>query len=143
VAARCQVDFYLMGAPALDPQRLACKLATMAWERGHEVSIVTAGDAAAAQLDGLLWEYPAGRFVPHARTNAGDAPQAPVTILTGPPRDAADVVINLTPSPLPEPGACRRLLEIVPFDKGERAASRHKYRAYRRLGLNPSTHEIN
>ena len=142
MGARCQVDFYLMGSPALDSRRLACKLATMAWERGHEVVIVTAGEGPATDLDTLLWEYPRGRFVPHER-GSGSNRAAPVTILTAPPEGAADVVINLTPRPVSAPGAYRRLLEIVPHEKGEREASREKYRAYRQLGLDPATHEIN
>ena len=132
-----------MGSPALDSRRLACKLATMAWERGHEVAIVTAGDGPATELDRLLWEYPRGRFVPHGRGRGGAKAEAPVTILTAPPEGPADVVINLTPRPVPAPGAYGRLLEIVPHEKGEREASREKFRAYRQLGLKPATHEIN
>lgn len=139
---RCQVDFYLLGAAAQDPGRLACKLATMAWERGHAVAIVTTDESAAARLDKLLWEYPEGRFVPHERADS-DAGTAPVSILTGPPPGRGDVVINLTSEALPQPQSFRRLLEIVPFADSEREASRDKFRAYRRLGLAPETHEIN
>lgn len=136
----CQVDFYLLGSPELEPDRLACKLAVMAWERGHKVSIVTSSDAAAAALDELLWEYPEGRFVPHDR---GDQSAAPVRVLTTPPSGTADVVINLTSSALPTPLSFHRLLEIVPHRKGDREASRQKFRHYRAAGLDPQAHDIN
>ena len=135
----CQVDFYLLGAPEQDADRLACRLALMAWERGHEIEIVTGSEAEALRLDELMWSSPDGRFLPHDVAPDG---AAPVRILAQPPEAAADVVINLTPAPLPRPEQCRRLLEIVPHRPADREASRDKFRAYRALGLHPETHSI-
>jgi len=140
VGGRCQVDFYLLGSPALDDARLACKLALMAWERGHRVAIVVDGRERAGALDELMWSYPEGRFLPHDR----DADQgAPVRILTQAPGSEGDVVINLTREPLPPPLPWSRLLEIVPHRDEEREASREKFRHYRGQGLEPRAHEIN
>lgn len=136
----CQVDFYLLGSPELKPDRLACKLAVMAWERGHQVSIVTEDHAAAGALDDLLWECPEGRFVPHER---GDDSSAAVQVLDKAPTGAADVVINLTRTALDTPLSFQRLLEIVPHRKAEREASREKFRHYRAAGLDPQAHDIN
>lgn len=136
-----QVDFYLLGSPALDASRLACKLALMAWERGHRVDVVAGADQAEA-LDRLMWDFPAGRFLPHARAGADDAAEAPVRIHERAP-GSGDVIINLTPEPLSGPPDCARLLEIVPHDPADREASRKKFRAYRGLGLEPATHDIN
>jgi DNA polymerase-3 subunit chi len=137
---RCQVDFYLLGSPDLEPERLACRLALMAWERGHEVSILTDDAAAAAQVDELLWHYPEGRFVPH---ETGEDSKAPVRILHQAPAGPADVLINLTKNPLDAPLHFQRLLEIVPHRKAERTASRDKFRHYRAAGLDPQAHDIN
>ena len=139
MSAGCQVDFYLLGSPALEPDRLACRLALMAWERGHVVSIVATDEDHAGALDELLWTAPTGRFLPHER--GGDT-VAPVRLLTAPPGEDGDVVINLTTAPLPPPGAWRRLLEIVPHRKAEREASREKFQHYRAQGLEPRTHDI-
>jgi len=140
VGELCQVDFYLLGSPELEPERLACKLAVMAWERGHKVSIVTSDDTAAAALDELLWEYPDGRFVPHER---GENSAAPVCVLSTAPSGPAEVVINLTGSALATPLAFHRLLEIVPHHEADREASREKFRHYRAAGLDPQAHDIN
>ncbi len=142
MAGSCQIDFYLLGSPTLEAPRLACKLALMAWERGHTIAVVTDSDSAAA-LDELMWDYPEGRFLPHeCGTAAGDSP-APIIILDSVPQTDADVVINLTAQPLPEPQLFNRLLEIVPHRPAERQASREKFKAYRALGFEPSAHEIN
>jgi len=140
VSAGCQVDFYQLGSPDLAPERLACRLALMAWERGHQVTIVTDSSAAANEVDELLWAYPEGRFVPH---EPGADAQAPVRILPEPPAGDADVVINLTITPLPSPERFQRLLEIVPHRREEREASREKFRHYRAAGLDPKAHTIN
>lgn len=139
----CQVDFYLLGSAAKSAEKLACKLAMMAWERGHRIAIVTENAAAAAALDQLMWDYPAGRFLPHERCGADEASVAPVCILPSPPSEAAEVLINLSSEPMPEPRLFGRLLEIVPFQPDDRRASRDKYRAYSAMGIEPSTHEIN
>ena len=136
----CQVDFYLLGSPTLAPERLACRLALMAWERGHSVTIVTGDGAEAAAMDELLWQFPDGRFIPHDR---GDQSAAPVRILERAPSGSADVVINLTSNPLGTPLHFQRLLEIVPHNKADRDASREKFRHYRAAGLNPQAHDIN
>jgi len=34
-------------------------------------------------------------------------------------------------------------LELVPSDERQRTSSRDKFRAYRQLGLNPESHQIN
>lgn len=140
MAKRCQVDFYLLGSPELQPERLACKLALMAWERGHRVSVVSASEAQAGALDRLMWAVPEGRFLPHER---GTEHPAPVQLLTAPPDEDGDVVINLTDAPMPGDLPWRRLLEIVPHRTAEREASREKFRAYRAQGLQPKTHDIN
>lgn len=139
----CQVDFYLLGSQAPSAEHLACRLALMAWERGHSIDIVTDGDAAAQALDQLMWQYPAGRFLPHDVSSADRPGQAPVRILATVTPQSADVVINLTTNPIKDPRRFRRLLEIVPHRDAERAASREKFRAYRELGLEPGTHDIN
>jgi DNA polymerase-3 subunit chi len=140
MSANCQVDFYLLGSPALEAERLACKLALMAWERGHRVSVVGRDDQQLETLDRLMWMTPEGRFLPHER---GDTHAAPIRLVPRPPGDGGDVVINLTDSPLSPTAGWSRVLEIVPHDTKERATSREKFRAYRAQGLDPRKHDIN
>ena len=139
----CQVDFYLLGDASLNAGRLACRLAMMAWERKQQVFISASSEAAIDQLDELMWQFPPGRFIPHARADAVDAAKAPVNIGTLSSLKPAEVMINLCPDAIPQPARFKRILEIVPFAENEREASRAKYRTYSNLGLNPELHEIN
>ncbi len=142
-AESCQVDFYLLGMSSPGAAKLACRLALMALERNQNIFIITNSDKSAEQLDELMWQYPEGRFIPHARAGEPDALKAPVNIglLSG--LNTTDVVINLCTEAVPQPERFSRVLEIVPYADDEREASRVKFRTYRNMGLNPQTHEIN
>ncbi len=37
----CQVDFYVLDEGALSAEQLACRLALMAWEQGHRITVLT------------------------------------------------------------------------------------------------------
>ncbi len=139
----CQVDFYVLQDPRQSADRLACRLAMMAWEQGYTALVLARDEREAERLDALLWESPPERFLPHGR--AGNDGPEPVTVGTG--KDLVgtrgEVIINLAPDPVPEPGRFRRLLEVVPADDQERQYSRDKFRSYRALGLQPVSHEMN
>jgi DNA polymerase IIIc chi subunit len=90
-----------------------------------------------------MWQYPQGRFLPHAYAGGAGASKAPVNIGTLANLKPTDVVINLCQEAVPEPERFNRVLEIVPFADEERVASRVKYKNYHKLGLKPRTHEIN
>ena len=139
----CQVDFYLLGASSSGADKLACRLALMAWERKQKIFIITATESSGKQLGELMWQYPEGRFLPHAGVNYQDSGKAPVNIGTLSGLNPTDVVINLCPEAVPQPERFSRVLEIVPYAENERQASRVKYKTYRNLGLLPQTHEIN
>jgi len=115
----------------------------MALERKQTIFVVTDTEVSGKRLDELMWEYPQGRFIPHAKAGDRDAEKAPVTIgrLSG--LNQADLVINLGLEAVLQPERFRRVLEIVPCADSEKEASRVKYRIYRNLGISPHTHEIN
>ena len=115
----------------------------MAWERQQKIYIVASTEANVGQLDDLLWQHPQGRFIPHSRFGDPEARKAPVIIgpLSG--LKPTDVVINLGAEVVPKPERFKRVLEIVPYADGERAASRIKYKAYSDLGLKPRKSEPN
>ena len=142
MSADCQVDFYVLADGAPSAGHLACRLCLKAWEDQHRVAVLAPSEEEARLLDELLWEYPAGRFVPHERGHA-DA-EAPVAICSPsePIPPGRDVIVNLTPVAVPDPGRVRRLLEHLPADHALRESSRIKFREYRRLGLEPNHHQI-
>ena len=115
----------------------------MAWERKQKIFIITATESSGKQLGELMWQYPEGRFLPHAGANEKDSGKAPVNIGTLSDLNPTDVVINLCPEAIPQPERFSRVLEIVPYAENERQASRMKYKTYRNQGLKPRTHPIN
>ena len=139
----CRVDFYVLQDASQSPELIACQLALKAWEQGNRTLVLMVDESATKRMDSLLWEQPHGRFLPHARMGAGT--DAPILIGTlGHLESAiAEVLINLTPQPVDRPGRFERLLELVPADAGLKQASREKFRAYKSLGLEPVTHELN
>lgn len=156
-----RVDFYILAdLDDVARQRFACRLAHRAVAAGQRVQI-RATEAAAAELDSLLWDYPPGRFLPHART--GEAKQEPVRIGTRdevpPPAAmlvnlAADVPDYLLGKPTAAAGGdgasgaeaatpaprFERVAEVVLGN--ERAAGREKYRRYRERGHTLFHHEL-
>jgi DNA polymerase-3 subunit chi len=148
----CQVDFYVLAESAPPAEQLACRLSLMSWEQGHRVSVLAPDENAARSLDELMWDYPPARFLPHERgaPGPGAAGQgaagwgAPVSIVSSADQLGADrdVVVNLGNEAVPDPGRFHRLLEIVPAEPHLREASRDKFRYYRKLGLQPSKHDV-
>lgn len=143
----CQVDFYVLAESAPPAEQLACRLSLMAWEQGHRVSVLIPDENAARSLDELMWDYPPARFLPHERGTPGLAAAgrgAPVRIVASADQLGADrdVVVNLGGEAVPDPGRFHRLLEIVPAEPHLREASRDKFRYYRKLGLQPTKHDI-
>lgn len=142
MSTSCQVDFYVLKTSSLDARKLACRLAVMAWERGHHITLITDTDALARDMDELLWELPHDRFLPHGLASQPEGKVAPVMITTMPQVSSGDVMINLSLHAVPEPARFNRLLEIVSQQDDQLLASREKYRFYRDQGINPMTHEI-
>jgi DNA polymerase-3 subunit chi len=142
VTGFCQVDFYVLDEGALTAEQLACRLALMAWEQGHRIAVLTETTDLANKLDDLMWDYPAGRFLPHS-AEPGDT-RAPVIIGKSdmPIPGDSEVIINLTSTAISGPYSFKRLLEIVPGSPSQRTASRHKFRSYREQGLDPVSHPV-
>lgn len=90
-----------------------------------------------------MWEYPQGRFLPHAEAGEIESGKAPVNIGLISSLKPSDVVINLCNEAVPQPDRFARILEIVPQENDQRVASRVKFTKYRNLGLKPQTIEIN
>lgn len=142
MSSPCQVDFYVLKTPSLDARKLACRLAVMAWERGHHITLITDTETLAEDMDKLLWELPVDRFLPHGLDTEPEGKAAPVTITTMPHINVGDVMINLSLQAIPGPARFNRLLEIVSQQEDQLLASRDKYRYYKDQGITPMTHEI-
>lgn len=138
----CQVDFYVLQDPALSAEQLTCRLALMAWEQGHRIMVLAQDAAQAERLDELMWEYPQGRFLPHAPKRQPLSAPVTVGLMADLDDDAGEVIINLTRDAVPQAERFHRLLELVPANDAQRQASRAKFREYRNRGLEPASHPV-
>jgi DNA polymerase-3 subunit chi len=139
----CQVDFYVLQDESLSAEQLTCRLALMAWEQGNRIMVLAQNKAQAQRLDELMWDYPQGRFLPHAQKRQPVPAPVMVGVMAELEDDAGEVIINLTQDAVPQPERFRRLLELVPANDAQRQASRVKFREYRSRGLEPASHPIN
>ena len=71
MAAPCQVDFYVLQDGAQSADRLACRLALMAWEQGHTALLVAADAAKTQQRQPLPVKGHRCREIRHCHPNAG------------------------------------------------------------------------
>ena len=149
-----RVDFYVLedvGQAAA--MRFACQLALRARQNDMPVHIHTGTEADAEAVDALLWDYPAHRFLPHARLDlAGDTLQlypihigftatAEATLTkTAAPRLDNGCMINLAPDVPQFFGRFDRVAEIIVADQKE--AGRARYRHYQTRGYHLSHHDI-
>jgi DNA polymerase-3 subunit chi len=100
-----------------------------------------ADEAAAADLDDLLWNYPEHRFVPHGL--AGDrhgAARHPVEIGWQPPADPEGLLVNLAPEIPSFFGRFDRVAEIVV--DANRDDGRARYKFYRDRGFPLFHHDL-
>lgn len=140
-----RVDFYvLQEASAAGRLKLACRLAEKAYLAAQVALVWHTDPHELKEFDDLLWTFMDGSFVPHEMLSAGTASDTPVLLNAGtPPPRAVDIIINLAP----EVPAClqltRRVAEIIDGDDSRRRAGRARFKAYRDLGIQPASHNVN
>lgn len=127
-----RVDFYEL--PDLGEEaraRFACRLALKGRDAEFSVTLLTRDEAAAQDLDDLMWQYPRERFLPHS---LGAQPDKKSRIhiavkALGESSGEQRLLVNLTDDPPEGWERFSRVAEIVVASS--RAASREKYRYYR------------
>jgi DNA polymerase-3 subunit chi len=164
--------YVIEGAAAASRLRVACRLAEKAYLASQRALIWHCDRAELETLDELLWTFADGSFVPHDWLTSNGLPgacpgtddprapvpehspeprravaeisaPAPVLLSAGsPPAAAFDFVVNLAPDLPPFLHLTRRVAEIIDGDEGRRRAGRARFKAYRELGIEPSTHTL-
>ncbi len=127
-----RVDFYELPDQGEEARaRFACRLALKGRDANISVLLLARDEAAAKDLDDLMWQYPRERFLPHSLGAEPDSKsRVHIAIgqlgeLGGEPR----LLINLLDTPPEGWDRFSRVAEIVVASS--RAASREKYRYYR------------
>lgn len=137
-----RVDFYILPDVDLEARRrFACRLAHKAVAVGQRVHVHVADIEAGRDFDGLMWEYPDHRFLPHGIAGEPTSVNAPVVIDHREPDSGADqLLINLAPAIPSFFGRFERVAEIVVQSQREDGRDRYKY--YRDRGYPLFHHEI-
>jgi len=142
-----QVDFHTGVADKLG---YTCRLLRKVWRAGKAV-VVTGAPEQLSRLDGLLWTFDPGEFIPHVRLRAGQstAPhlqRTPIWLADVPgevPAAAVPdaVLVNLGPEVVAGFERFARVIEIVAEPVDEVASGRQRWRHYQGAGLTPRLHQ--
>ena len=142
--AATRVDFYILDT--VEPAgrlTFACRLTEKAYGLNNRVYAHTATPGDAKQLDEMLWTFRQGSFIPHQLLTDGGKHRAPVSIGTNDKcEDNGDLLINLAEA-IPEfVTGFQRVAEIICSDEQSRQIGRERFKSYRKLGIEPETHQI-
>ena len=150
-----QVDFYILASNTNDSRlRFACRITEKAVQRNYRVFLNSADNADALKLDGLLWTFSQGSFIPHVVVSERLAtpPTEPVLIGINSPETEDDVtnqlgenwdlMINLAPNIPGFFSRYARVAEVIDSDPIRRENGREHYRFYRDRGYELKIHSI-
>ena len=144
-----RVDFYLLpddSEASSGSVAATCKLCDKATSVGHRVYVHTPDAAVADNLDGALWSFRQGSFIPH-ENHVGQSYEDPQPlVLIGsvePPESHHNIMINLGLEVPAFFSRFERVLEIVEGDPALRAKSRERFKFYRDRGYELNTFEQN
>ncbi len=135
-----RIEFY---HGAQDKVQAACRLIGELYAQGRQVLVYAPAEAAAAQVDRMLWVQPSIGFVPHCRIGSPLAGQTP--ILIGSSIDNSnhhDVLVNLDGDLPPAFSRFETLLEIVGTDEADRTPARARFKFYRERGYPLEAHDL-
>lgn len=140
------VRFYVLPGEADVKQRLqlTCTLIEKAAQEDLRALVLCADDDMATTLDELLWSFKQESFIPHSLLDDEMAKHAKIWLAVPPARvNEADVIINLSLDPIPDiPRSCERIFEIVTQHSDILTATRKRFAAYRKRGLEPQIHKL-
>jgi DNA polymerase-3 subunit chi len=135
-----RIDFY---RNAQDKLRVACRLATKAFEGAKPLIVYSPDRATLARFDQALWSFQQTRFVPHCFADSPLAAETPVILATsGESLPHHDVLLNLGDEWPPFFASFERLLEVVSTDEGDRERARARWTFYKNRGYDLKVHDL-
>lgn len=126
-------------------QKTACRIVQKAYGQSLKVFIRTDDSDTGRGMDGLLWSFAQGSFIPHCMTENehNDWHDFPVQIGVGDlSGETADVLVNLGEAVTEKNFRYPRVIELVCADDQDRQAGRERFRSYKEKGYNPNTHNL-
>ncbi|BDY03366.1 DNA polymerase III subunit chi [Ferrimonas sp. YFM] len=123
---------------------LACQLAANCYRQGKPVYLHCEDQAQAEQMDETLWQFDADRFVPHNLVGEGPRGGAPVEIGHNGQFSSKKrpVLINLAAKAPQFAVEFAQIFDFVPAADDAKALARERYRAYRQMGVELTTHDL-
>ena len=122
----------------------ACQLAQQAYIKQQLVYIHCQDKNLALEIDELLWQFEPTAFVPHNLKGEGPITGAPVEI--GFDRLGANksrqLLINIADQAPPFAVNFGQIIDFVANDDQHKAVARERYRQYRDLGIELTTHNL-
>ena len=135
-----RIDFY---THVQDKLPVAIQLIGKAWDRGLNVWVRVADDAAASRLDQGLWTHPTTGFIPHCKSDHALAKETPIIIDAAAVEPSTDqILINLHPERPEYFSRFERLIEIVSLDDQDRKLARERFIFYRDRGFEIHSHDL-
>ena len=134
-----QVNFYKLQQDSEQARAVfACRLAEKACSLGHRVCLLTDSEAAAREIDSLLWSFAPSSFVPHALIAGQEPCSERVSIaIKDVPEWARDVVINLSTAAVEGFEPIARVNEIIIQEPTALEQARERFRHYQQAGTRP------
>lgn len=139
-----RVSFYIFSPERSDQDSFICRLLERIYDDGKRAYVHQPDATARQQLDGALWTFRQGSFLPHdlAETDRDSA-----IVLGGgaPLPERREVLLNLEfPAAIPPDffSSFERTLEFVVGDEAQRAIARQRYSFYRDRGYPLETFNI-
>jgi DNA polymerase III subunit chi len=127
-----RIDFYRNCG---DKVRVACRLATKAYEGTKQLVVYSPDRATLNRFDHDLWAFQQTRFVPHCFAESPLAKETPIILASS---EASllhrDVLLNLGDEWPPFFASFERLLEIVSTDEADRERARARWTFYKSRG---------
>ncbi len=139
------VNFYILPSNSEQGRlNFACKLAEKAYCAGHTIYMLTDNEIQKKKLDGLLWTFRAGSFVPHQEFSENSLDETNKVLIgtTAAPGNWQQTIVNLSSQCPENPELSERILEIIDNDETVKSAGRKRYRQYQQSGFNINTHKM-
>ena len=140
-----RVDFYILeSADARERLKFACRVIDKAFEAEQRVLVCLDNDADVASFDDLLWTFAQDSFIPHEILTAESTWEETPVLLSGGKQPPAppDVIVNLGAAVPAGVQSAESVIEIIDAEPTRRQNGRVRYRQYKELGVEPSTHKL-
>mgnify|MGYP001253984093 CR=1 FL=1 len=139
-----RADFYVLeGSDSRERWKFACREIERAFLAEERVLVCFDAADDLERFDELLWTFADRSFVPHEPVTAeSDWEETPVLLSAGAaPPSPPQLIVNLSAAVPAAAAGAARVVEIVDDDPARRQADRERFRQYRAMGVEPTTHK--